>query len=88
MKLLANPLFLRSVVVLLGAIAAFVGGVALMRTLRRRILEDDFFSDGAGTEESFYPDPKIQELKQQQFALQSMSLNRTRSVSRTNGEHI
>jgi nitrogen fixation/metabolism regulation signal transduction histidine kinase len=71
MRLLANPLFMRSAAVLLSAIAAFVAAVVLMRILRRRILEDDVLSDGLENQDtSFAYSTVIQQLKQQKFALQ------------------
>lgn len=71
MRLLATPLFVRTVAVLISAVAAFVVAIFAMRALRRRIVEDDVFADPLGKDESVYPySAVIQELKQQKFALQ------------------
>ena len=87
MKLLANPLFLRTAVVLLTAVAAFVGAVVVMRLLRRRILEDDVLSDGLGNEENLYPySAVIQELKQQKFVLQHEQKEQQRRAKTS--EHV
>jgi PAS domain-containing protein len=86
-KLLANPLFLRTAVVLFTAVAAFVGAVMVMRILRRRILEDDVLSDGPGTEETLYPySAVIQELKQQKFVLQHEQKEQQRRAKTS--EHV
>jgi PAS domain-containing protein len=85
-KLLANPLFMRTAVVLFTAVAAFVGAVVLMRLLRRRILEDDVLSDGL-SEETLYPySAVIQELKQQKFALQHEQKEQQRRAKTS--EHV
>jgi len=69
-RLLANPLFVRMAGVLVSAVAAFVIGAFAMRFLRRRIVEDEVFTDGFA-EDTIYPySAVIQELKQQKFALQ------------------
>ena len=41
MKLLANPIFIRMVAVFLAAVAAFVGGIVVLRILRRTMVADD-----------------------------------------------
>ena len=72
MKLLANPMFVRMAFVFLLAAGAFVAGVAILRLMRRQILEDEDLTDSPGKESTLYPySVVIQQLKQQKFELQS-----------------
>jgi PAS domain-containing protein len=87
-KLLTNPLFIRSAVVLLGSVAAFVTGAIAMRMLRRGILDDGDISNAPGSEQSLplQAYAVIQQLKQQKFALQNeQQVQRRRTKT---SEHI
>ena len=74
MKLLANPVFLKLVLILVVAGVAFLLSVVLIRRLRRRLAEDASFSaSGNGFEQlplhTYHS--VIQQLKQQKHELQS-----------------
>jgi len=87
-KLLTNPLALRSALLLIGSVAAFLVGVVAIRMLRREILEE---SVPAGDPESNQALPLqayavIQQLKQQKFELQNeQQVQRRRAKT---SEHI
>jgi PAS domain-containing protein len=86
-KLLANPMFLRMAAVLAIAVVAFVVGVIALRILRRRILDDDAFSEGLDTETTLYPySAVIQQLKQQKFELQNQQQAQQRRAKTS--EHV
>ena len=88
MKLLTNPLFLRSALVLIGSIGAFVIGVVAIRMLRREILEDGALdgSPEAGQSLPVQAYAIIQQLKQQKFELQNeQQVQRRRAKT---SEHI
>jgi PAS domain-containing protein len=86
-RLLANPMFLRMVAVLVTMLAAFVVGIVALRILRRKMVEDDVFSEGLDTEGTLYPySAVIQQLKQQKFELQNQQQAQQRRA-RTS-EHV
>jgi len=72
-RLLANPVFIRMAVALLSAVAAFVGGVVVIRMLRRGMVGDSVSAAGPDLEDALplHAFAVIQQLKQQKFALQS-----------------
>ena len=88
MKLLANPIFIRMVAVFLAGVAAFVGGIVVLRILRRTMVTDDELPASASIEGDLPVQAYtvIQQLKQQKFALQNeQKLERVRS---RNSEHV
>jgi PAS domain-containing protein len=72
-RLFANPVFIRMAVALLSAVAAFVGGVVVIRMLRRGMVGDTATAAGPDLEDALplHAAEVIQQLKQQKFALQS-----------------
>jgi PAS domain-containing protein len=65
-------MFVRMVAMLVTTLAAFVAGIVALRILRRKMVEDDVFSEGLDTEGTLYPySAVIQQLKQQKFELQN-----------------
>lgn len=75
MRLLANPLFLRMAVGLIAGAIAFVLGAAVIRRMRRSIVEEASFTTASAVAESLplhTYHAVIQELKQQKHELQSI----------------
>jgi PAS domain-containing protein len=86
-KLLANPMFVRMAAVLVITLAAFVVGIVALRILRRKMVEDDVFSEGLDTEGTHYPySAVIQQLKQQKFELQNQQQAQQRRAKTS--EHV
>jgi PAS domain S-box-containing protein len=87
-RLLTNPLFVRGVVVFVGAVCAFVIGAIAMRLLRRSIVDNGSIPDASHAEESLplQAYTVIQQLKQQKFALQNEQQLERRRTKTT--EHI
>jgi PAS domain-containing protein len=86
-RLLANPMFVRMVAVLVTTLAAFVVGIVALRILRRKMVEDDVFSEGLDTEGTLYPySAVIQQLKQQKFELQNQQQAQQRRAKTS--EHV
>ena len=75
MKLLTNPLMLHMVLVLAGAVLAFVGSTLMLRRMRRNLNEDALFLDSPPSPENLplhTYHAVIQQLKQQKHELQSL----------------
>ena len=71
MKLLINPVVARMAIALIISVMAFLGGIALLRLLRRKLVDADDLSQDLGKESTSFPySAVIQELKQQKFELQ------------------
>jgi PAS domain-containing protein len=87
-RLLTNPLFVRSTMVLLSSVAAFVIGVVAVRMLRQSIEETGEIWDSSGAETSLPVQAYtvIQQLKQQKFALQNEQQQQRRRTKTS--EHI
>ncbi len=85
MRLLANPIVLRMVLVLVAAGGAFLLGLLLMRRMRRSISEEADFSDSPARES--FPlhtyHAVIQQLKQQKHELLSQQLEEKRRARTT-----
>jgi nitrogen fixation/metabolism regulation signal transduction histidine kinase len=74
-KLLTNPLMLHMVLVLAGAVLAFVGSTLMLRRMRRNLNEDALFLDNPPSPENLplhTYHAVIQQLKQQKHELQSL----------------
>jgi len=87
-KLLANPIFIRMIAAFLAGVAAFVGGIVVIRILRRSMVTDGELPASASIEGDLPVQAYtvIQQLKQQKFALQNeQKLERQRSK---NSEHV
>jgi PAS domain S-box-containing protein len=87
-KLLTNPLFIRTATVFLCSVAAFVIGAIAMRMLKRSLTENDEVPDASSAEASLplQAYTVIQQLKQQKFALQNeQQVQRRRTKT---SEHI
>jgi two-component system, NtrC family, sensor histidine kinase PilS len=87
-KLLANPLFLRMVVVSVAAAVAFLIGMVLIRRMRRRLTEEASFGPEPASEESLPLhafQAVIQELKQEKFQLQNQHEMERRRAKATEG---
>jgi two-component system, NtrC family, sensor histidine kinase PilS len=86
-RLLTNPLVLRSVVVLFGAGTAFVIAIWLMRALRKSIAAEADLDDGAAPTLENLPmhlyNTVIQQLKQQKHELQVQTLAEQRRARTT-----
>ena len=77
MRLVTNPLMLRTVLVFVAAGLAFMMGLLLMRRMRRSITEEASLADAPSAPESFplhTYHAVIQQLKQQKHELQSLQL--------------
>ena len=77
MRLVTNPLMLRTVLVFVAAGFAFMMGLLLMRRMRRSITEEASLADAPSAPESFplhTYHAVIQQLKQQKHELQSLQL--------------
>jgi PAS domain S-box-containing protein len=87
-RLFANPVFLRMIVVLAAGGFAFVLGALLIRRMRRSLIEETALSNGPATVGSlplFTYQAVIQELKQQKYELQnSQSEERRRAKTSEN----
>lgn len=71
LKLLINPVVARMAIALVISVMAFLGGIALLRLLRRKLVDADDLSQDLGSESTSFPySAVIQELKQQKFELQ------------------
>ena len=86
MRLLANPVFIRMAAALLAAVAAFVGGIVLIRILRREMVADATPTGSDSEALPLHAAEVIQELKQQKFALQSEQKTERRRAKTS--EHI
>ncbi len=88
MKLFANPVFLRMIVVMVAGGFAFVLGALLIRRMRRSLTEEATLSNAPATVDSlplFAYQAVIQELKQQKYELQnSQSEERRRAKTSEN----
>src|SRR6266571_6573185 len=87
-RLFANPVFIRMAVALLSAAAAFVGGVVVIRMLRRGMVGDTVTAAGPDLEDALplHAAEVIQQLKQQKFALQSEQKSERRRAKTS--EHV
>lgn len=74
MRLLGNPIVLRMAIVLVAAVFAFVAGSFLIRRMRRELIQESDFSEGASSSGNvpLHAMQVIQELKQQKHELQSL----------------
>jgi PAS domain-containing protein len=80
-------MFVRMIAMLVTTLAAFAVGVIGLRILRRKMVEDDVFSESLDTETTLFPySAVIQQLKQQKFELQNQQQAQQRRAKTS--EHV